>query len=84
VQARRKSRDVLIDRLSSRRFWDLQIQREEHQLRVLILYANPVAVSFGATLHRQIVTTLTSHGHNIDDCDLYAESFNPVMSEDER
>ena len=27
-------------------------------LRVLILYANPVAASFGATLHRQVVTTL--------------------------
>ena len=41
-------------------------------LRVLILYANPVAASFGATLHRQVVTTLRSHRHEIDDCDLYA------------
>jgi hypothetical protein len=42
-------------------------------LRVFILYANPVAVSFGAALHRQVVTTLASRGHEIDDCDLYAE-----------
>jgi NAD(P)H dehydrogenase (quinone) len=53
-------------------------------LRVLILYANPVAVSFGATLHRQVVATLRSRGHEIDDCDLYAESFDPVMGERER
>ena len=53
-------------------------------LRVLILYANPVAASFGATLHRQVVTTLRSRGHEIDDCDLYAESFDPVMGEQER
>ena len=53
-------------------------------LRVFILYANPVAASFGATLHRQVVATLRSRGHEIDDCDLYAERFNPIMSEQER
>jgi NAD(P)H dehydrogenase (quinone) len=40
-------------------------------------------VSFGATLHRQVVTTLRSRGHEIDDCDLYAESFDPAMGEQE-
>ena len=50
-------------------------------LRPLILYANPVTVSFGATLHSQVVTTLRSRGHQIDDRDLYAESFDPVMGE---
>jgi NAD(P)H dehydrogenase (quinone) len=53
-------------------------------LRVFLLYANPVVASFGATLHKQVVTTLRSRGHEIDDCDLYAESFNPVMGEQER
>ena len=53
-------------------------------LRILILYANPVIASFGATLHRQVVTTLRSRGHEIDDCDLYAERFDPVLSEQER
>jgi NAD(P)H dehydrogenase (quinone) len=53
-------------------------------VRVFILYANPVAASFGAALHRQVVATLRSRGHEIDDCDLYAESFDPVMSEQER
>jgi NAD(P)H dehydrogenase (quinone) len=53
-------------------------------LRALVLYANPVSASFGATLHSTVVTTLRSRGHEIDDCDLYAEGFNPVMSEQER
>jgi putative NADPH-quinone reductase len=53
-------------------------------VRVFILYANPVAKSFGAALHREVVMVLQSRGHDIDDCDLYAESFNPVMSEQER
>ena len=53
-------------------------------LRVFILYANPVAASFGATLHRQVVATLRSRRHEIDDYDLYLERFNPVMGEQER
>ena len=53
-------------------------------LRVLILYANPVTASFGATLHSEVVTTLRSRGHEVDDCDLYAERFDPVLSERER
>jgi NAD(P)H dehydrogenase (quinone) len=53
-------------------------------LRVFILYANPVVASFGATLHKQVVTTLRSGDHEVDDCDLYTESFNPVMGEQER
>jgi Flavodoxin-like fold len=53
-------------------------------LRVFLLYANPVVASFWATLHKQVVTTLRSGGHEMDDCDLYAESFNPVMGEQER
>ncbi len=53
-------------------------------LRIFILYANPVTASFGAALHSEVVTTLQSRGHQVDDCDLYAEGFNPVMSERER
>jgi NAD(P)H dehydrogenase (quinone) len=53
-------------------------------LRVFILYANPVGLSFGAALRKQSVDALRSRGHEIDDCDLYAERFNPVMSEQER
>jgi NAD(P)H dehydrogenase (quinone) len=53
-------------------------------LRVFTLYANPVAVSFGAALLKQTVAALRSRGHKINDCELHAESFNSVMSERER
>ena len=62
---------------SRHKFWSTS-------LRVFILYANPVAASFGATLHKQVLETLRSRGHEIDDCDLYGESFDPVMGEQER
>jgi hypothetical protein len=39
-----------------------------------------VNASFGATLHREVVKTLRSRGHEIDDCNLYAERFDPVLS----
>lgn len=53
-------------------------------MRVLILYANPVATSFGAALHQQAIEALRVSGHDIDDCDLYAESFEPILAEQER
>jgi putative NADPH-quinone reductase len=53
-------------------------------LRVFILYANPLASSFGAALHKQCVAILRSRGHEFDDCDLYVERFYPVLSEQER
>jgi putative NADPH-quinone reductase len=53
-------------------------------VRVFILYANPVATSFGAALHKQVVATLRSRGYEIDDCDLYLESFDAIMSTEER
>jgi NAD(P)H dehydrogenase (quinone) len=53
-------------------------------MKFLVLYAHPVADSFGATVHRRVLDALTQSGHDIDDCDLYAENFCPVMSADER
>jgi Flavodoxin-like fold len=53
-------------------------------LRVFVLNANPVSVSYGATLHSEVVKTLRSRDHEIYDCDLYAERFDPVLSEKER
>ena len=41
-------------------------------------------MSFGATLHRQVIAALRLGDHEIDNCDLYAEAFNPVMGEQER
>jgi NAD(P)H dehydrogenase (quinone) len=53
-------------------------------MRVLILYANPVDSSYGAALHREGIAALRARGHAIDDCDLYAESFDPSLSKEER
>jgi putative NADPH-quinone reductase len=53
-------------------------------MRVLVLYAHPVETSYCAALHRTTVEALAAAGHEVDDCDLYAEGFNPVMSRQER
>ena len=37
-----------------------------------------------ASLHREVVAALKDAGHEVDDCDLYAENFNPVMSRHDR
>src|SRR5690349_16749349 len=53
-------------------------------MRVLVLFAHPVETSFSAALHRTTVAALTAAGHDVDDCDLNAEGFNPVLSREER
>jgi putative NADPH-quinone reductase len=53
-------------------------------MRFLVLYAHPVRDSFGAAVHRSVIEGLTEAGHQIDDCDLYAENFQPVLTDDER
>ncbi len=53
-------------------------------MRVLVVFAHPVETSFSAALHRTTVDALNSAGHEVDDCDLYAEDFQPVMSRQER
>lgn len=49
-------------------------------MRILLLFAHPVTTSFAGALHKGIVEALRRGGHEVDDCDLYAENFNPVMS----
>lgn len=53
-------------------------------MRVLVLYAHPVETSYNAALHRTIVERLRTAGHEVDDCDLYAEDFDPRLSRAER
>lgn len=53
-------------------------------MRVLVVYAHPLPDSFAAAVHRTIVTVLRRNGHQVDDCDLYAEDFDPVLTADER
>jgi putative NADPH-quinone reductase len=49
-------------------------------MRILVLFAHPLETSFLARLHRRIVEALRRNGRDVDDCDLYAENFNPIMS----
>ncbi len=53
-------------------------------MRFLVVYAHPNPESFSAALHRKVVETLRRKGHEVDDCDLYAEGFDPVLSCEER
>ncbi|WP_195174124.1 NAD(P)H-dependent oxidoreductase [Mesorhizobium sp. INR15] len=53
-------------------------------MNILVLHAHPVETSFNAGLHRMIVERLTVAGHAIDDCDLYAEDFDPRLTRAER
>jgi NAD(P)H dehydrogenase (quinone) len=53
-------------------------------MRFLVVYAHPVKDSFQSAIHRCVISTLRDVGHDADDCDLYAEGFQPVMSSNER
>ena len=53
-------------------------------MRILVLYAHPVETSFVAALHTKVVETLRVRGHEVDDCDLNIEGFDPVMRRQER
>jgi putative NADPH-quinone reductase len=53
-------------------------------MRFLVLFAHPDPASFDAALHRRVVEVLRGNGHEVDDCDLYAEGFEPVLSLEER
>lgn len=52
--------------------------------RALVIFAHPVPESLCAAAHRVVVETLTARGWTVDDCDLYAEGFDPVLSREER
>ncbi|MBB3611324.1 NAD(P)H-dependent oxidoreductase [Rhizobium sp. BK602] len=53
-------------------------------MRVLVLHSHPVEESYGAALHRQTIESLEAAGHEVDDCNLYAEDFDPVLSRHDR
>ncbi|HEX3861132.1 MAG TPA: NAD(P)H-dependent oxidoreductase [Stellaceae bacterium] len=53
-------------------------------MRVLVLFAHPLPDSFAAALHQTVVAALRQRGHEVDDCDLYAEGFEPRLPPAER
>jgi NAD(P)H dehydrogenase (quinone) len=52
--------------------------------RALVLFAHPCEESFSASLHRVVVDTLRGRGWQVDDFDLNAEGFSPVLTAEER
>jgi NAD(P)H dehydrogenase (quinone) len=59
------------------------ISIQDH-MRVLVIYAHPDPDSLNGALHRQILESLSAAGHEVDDIDLYADGFDPVLSAAER
>ena len=59
-------------------------ERQDRADAILVIYAHPVETSFHAAMHARAVAALRGAGHEVDDCDLYAEGFNPVLSRQER
>jgi putative NADPH-quinone reductase len=62
----------------------IDMNSSDTPMRVLVLFAHPVEHSFGAALHAKIVETLRARRHDVDDCDLNAEGFDPVMTRQDR
>ena len=53
-------------------------------MRAMVVFAHPCEESFSAALHGVVVDTLRGRGWEVDDCDLYAEGFSPVLTAAER
>jgi NAD(P)H dehydrogenase (quinone) len=53
-------------------------------VRVLLVFCHPVEDSYHGALHRAARAALEGAGHEVDDLDLYAERFDPVLSREER
>ncbi|MEO1734147.1 MAG: NAD(P)H-dependent oxidoreductase [Pseudomonadota bacterium] len=52
--------------------------------RALVVFAHPVPESLNAAAHDIVVETLRANGWEVDDCDLYKEAFDPVLTTEER
>lgn len=53
-------------------------------MRVLYVYCHPLPESFHAGLRAEALAGLAAAGHEVDLLDLYAEGFDPVLTEDGR
>jgi NAD(P)H dehydrogenase (quinone) len=52
-------------------------------LRILVVFAHPLETSFVSVMHARVVEILRAGGHSVDDLDLYAEKFDPVLSREQ-
>src|SRR2546430_17501690 len=62
----------------------LRYVARDDAMRVLYLYCHPLPESFHTSIRAEALAGLKEAGHAVDLCDLYAEKFDPVMSEQER
>jgi putative NADPH-quinone reductase len=53
-------------------------------MRVLYIYCHPLPESFHAAIRAEVLAGLRAASHEVDLLDLYAEKFDPVLSEDSR
>ncbi len=53
-------------------------------MRILYLYCHPLADSFHAAIRSCVLNALKGSRHTVDLLDLYAESFEPALTADER
>lgn len=53
-------------------------------MKVHVIYAHPLKDSLAAKLHETVVESLTEAGHEVDDLDLYADNFDPVLTAEDR
>jgi NAD(P)H dehydrogenase (quinone) len=53
-------------------------------VRILYVYCHPLPESFHAAIRARALEALAATGHQVDLLDLYAEKFDPVLSEDAR
>ena len=53
-------------------------------MKVHVLYAYPLQTGLAVELHRIVVDSLSKAGHEVDDLDLYAEGFDPILTLDDR
>ena len=63
--------------------WPL-LGRTPSIMRILYLYCHPLPESFHAAIRAKALDALADAGHQVDLLDLYAEKFDPVLSEDAR
>ena len=52
-------------------------------MRILVVFAHPLETSFVSAMHARVVEILRAGGHSVDDLDLYAEKFDPVLSREQ-
>lgn len=53
-------------------------------MRILVVWAHPLADSFSAALFERVCTALEAGGHEVDRLDLYRAGFEPRLSRTER